>query len=159
MEEHQTRKIEIDPRIGILLEKRGIKPEDIREAVDAAERVKTLFRNTVTGHILAYHRPSRTTYWVEYRQEIDVYTVCRAYSHRMEILEGFNLPPKKKEIIPEWVCMTCGVPLELATVKLTYLEETFAAETPACPSCQRVFVSEADAVEKMALAEKMLEDK
>jgi len=51
------------------------------------------------------------------------------------------------------------VPLERATVKLTYLDETFGVDLPSCPSCQRVFVSEENALQKMALAEKMLEDK
>jgi hypothetical protein len=77
----------------------------------------------------------------------------------MEILEGFNMPPKAMKKDPEWLCVECGAFLEMATVKLTYLDETFAAETLACPSCRRVFVSEADAVDKMAPAEKMLEDK
>jgi hypothetical protein len=159
MEDHETIKIEMDPDIGKLLEERGIKSEDIRKAVAAAEPMKNLFRNTATGHILAYHRPSKITYWVEYGREGDFYRIYRAYSHRMEILEGLNMPAKQKETNSEWLCMRCGILLELATVKLSYLDEIFAAETPACPSCQRVLVSEADAVEKMALAEKMLEDK
>ena len=159
MEDHETIKIEMGPHIGMLLEERGIKSEDIRKVVATAEHMKNLFRNTATGRSLAYHRPSKITYWVEYGREGDSYRIYRAYSHRMEILEGFNLPAKQKKTISEWLCTECGVFLELATVKLTYLDETFAAETPACPSCQRVLVSEADAVEKMAPAEKMLEDK
>jgi hypothetical protein len=75
----------------------------------------------------------------------------------MKILEGFNMPPKVKRAATDWSCLKCSVSLELATVKLTYLDETFAADTLACPSCQRVFVSETDAVGKMAPAEKMLE--
>jgi hypothetical protein len=159
MKDHETIKIEINPAIAKLLEERGIKAEVIRKVVAAAGPVRNLFRNAVTGRILAYHRPSKITYWVEYGREDDTYRIYRAYSHRMEILQGFNLPAKQKQAVPEWLCMECGLPLEQATVKLAYLEETFAAETAACPSCQRVFVSEADAVEKMALAEKMLEDK
>jgi hypothetical protein len=143
----------------VLLEERGIKSEDIRKTIAAAEQMKNLFRNSATGHTLAYHRPSKISYWVEYVREGDIYRICRAYSHRMVILEGFNLPAKQKKTLPEWLCVECSISLELATVKLTYLDETFAAETPACPSCQRVFISESDAVEKMALAEKMLEDK
>ncbi|MBT0894439.1 DNA-binding protein [Geobacter hydrogenophilus] len=68
--------------------------------------------------------------------------------------------PSKKE--PEeigWLCAKCDLPLELAAVKLTYLDETFVVDLPACPSCQRVLVSEENAVGKMALAEQMLEDK
>jgi predicted RNA-binding Zn-ribbon protein involved in translation (DUF1610 family) len=73
-------------------------------------------------------------------------------------LMGAGVPAKRKETA-EWACVKCGLALELATVKLAYLDETFGADIPACPSCGRVYVSESDAVEKMALAEKMLEDK
>jgi hypothetical protein len=159
VEEHETIKIVMDPHMETLLKKRGIKSEDIRKVIAAAEHLKNLFENTATGHILAYHRPSNVTYWVEYSRESGFYRIHRAYSHRMEILEGFNLPAKQKQTLSEWLCMECRVSLEPATVKLAYLEETFAAETLACPSCQRVFVSEAHAMDKMAQAEKMLEDK
>jgi hypothetical protein len=77
----------------------------------------------------------------------------------MRILEGYNLPSKKPPQECDWVCVRCDAPLEFAVVKLAYLDETFAADIPSCPSCQRVFVSEENAVVKMALAERMLEDK
>jgi hypothetical protein len=77
----------------------------------------------------------------------------------MKILHGFNLPSKKEQTSTDWHCTACALPLELATVKLAYLDETFAVDIPACPACQRVFVSEEQAVAKMALAERMLEDK
>ena len=77
----------------------------------------------------------------------------------MKILEGFNLPSKKEPVETGWLCASCDLPLAVATVKLTYLDETFAADLPACPSCQRVLVTEENAVVKMALAERMLEDK
>jgi hypothetical protein len=159
MEDYETIKIEMAPDIGMLLEERGIRGEDIRRVIAYAEQTRKIFRNSTTGHCLACHRASKITYWVEYGREGDSCRIFGAYSHRMEILEGFNMPSKQKETISEWLCVECDIFLELATVKLTYLDETFAAETPACPSCQRVFVSEADAVDKMALAEKMLEDK
>jgi hypothetical protein len=159
MERREPIEIEIDAQLGSILEERGIEPEDIRGVLAAAAPVKNLFRNCATEHTLAYYRASRTTYWVEYGRQGNRYRIYSAYSHRMEIMEGFNLPAKERKTIPDWICVPCGVFLEMATVKLTYLDETFAAETPACPSCQRVFVREADAVEKMALAEKMLEDK
>jgi len=157
--DRETTNMEIDPELEPVLEKRGIKTEDIHKIVAAPEGQKNSFKNTTTGHFLVYSRPSHTTYWVEYGRENNRYRIYRAYSHRMEVLEGFNLPAKVNQSFPEWLCTKCGIALELATVKLTYLEETFAAETPACPSCQRVLVREDDAVKKMALAEKMLEDK
>ena len=77
----------------------------------------------------------------------------------MKLLHGFNMPPKKAEAGTGWLCSACDVSLETATVKLAYLDETFAVDLPACPCCQRVFVSEEQAMRKMALAERMLEDK
>jgi hypothetical protein len=79
----------------------------------------------------------------------------------MKILHGFNLPSKKAQSDTEtgWQCAACELPLTVATVKLAYLDETFAVDLPACPACQRVLVSEEQAVTKMALAERMLEDK
>jgi hypothetical protein len=152
-------KIVVGPQIEMLLEERRIGLEDVRRVIAYAQDTKNLLVSTTTGHYLAYHRPSKVTFWVEYGREDDSYPIYRVYSHRMEILEGFNMPAKHKEKSPEWLCVECEVFLELATVKLTYLDETFGTDLPACPSCQHVFVSEHDAVEKMALAEKMLEDK
>jgi hypothetical protein len=159
MKDDEKTKIEVGPQLGTLLEERGIEVEDVRRVIVYAEDTRNAFVNTATGHHLAYHRPSKVTYWVEYGLEGDSYRIYRAYSHRMKILEGFNMPARLKEVSPEWLCMKCGVSLELATVKLMYLDETFGADFPVCPSCQRVLVSEENAIEKMALAEKMLEDK
>jgi hypothetical protein len=158
MEKHERIRIEIDPRIGELLEDRGIREEDIRQVISYAKETMNASSHSITGHQLAYYRPSRVTYWVEYEQKGDIHRIHKAYLHRMLILEGFNMPAKLKQRT-DWLCLKCGVHLELATVKLTYLDETFTADIPACPSCQRVFVSEENAIEKMALAEKMLEDK
>jgi hypothetical protein len=158
MENHQ-KIIRMDPELRVILEQRGIGEEEILSVIAYTEETQRIFLNRTTEHRLGSRRPSKVTYWVEYASEGDAYRIHSAYSHRMEILEGFNMPPKQKKTIPEWICLPCGVSLELAAIKLKYLDETFAAETPACPSCQRPLVSEADAVEKMAAAEKMLEDK
>jgi hypothetical protein len=149
----------IDPQVEAKLETRRISQEEIRKVIESAENARSLFTHRVTGRCLASLSLPNATYWVEYGREDDAFRVYSAYTHRMKILEGFNMPPKVKGGAMEWLCMKCSVPLELATVKLTYLDETFAAETPACPVCQRALVSEEDAVKKMALAEKMLEDK
>ena len=151
--------LQIDPEIAALLEERGITRADVEGVVALARQTGGLFTNRATGHHLACHRPSKVTFWVECAEAEDGCRIVSAYSHRMKVLEGFNLPAKAKGGDPDWLCAKCNVPLETATVKLTYLDETFATGMPACPSCQRVFVSEKDAVEKMALAEKMLEDK
>ncbi len=151
-------KLEIDAEVGLILEKRGIRVEDIERVIEFARESGNVYVHPETGRCLAYFTPSTTTYWVEFSREGDAYRIYRAYSHRMEILHGFNMPAKKQEIL-DWTCAKCDRKLELATVKLRYMEETFGVDIPACPSCQRIFVSEEDATRRMALAEKMLEDK
>lgn len=155
----QDMRIRIDPQVQAVLDARRIAADEVRKVIESAEDTKSLFSNRVTGHVFAFFNLSNATYWVEYRREAEGITIFSAYAHRMRILEGFNMPPKSKRDAADWLCLKCSLPLEVATVKLTYLDETFAADAPACPSCQQVFISEKDAVEKMALAEKMLEDK
>lgn len=148
-----------DPQVQELLEERGIREENIRQVLLFAESGKAFHLQPATGHCLASCRPDKVTYWVEYLREATGYRIFTAYSHRMKILEGFNLPSKKEPADTGWTCASCDVPLAVATVKLAYMDETFAADLPACPACQRVLVSEEQAVVKMALAERMLEDK
>ena len=141
-----------------LLEQRGIREEDVRQTLSATDSWQLFHLNPVTGRRLAYVNSPKITYWVEYAPEEGSYRIFNAYSHRMKILEGFNLPSKKEEE-SDWICAKCNVQLALATVKLAYLDETFAADLPSCPVCQRVLVSEENATVKMAMAERMLEDK
>jgi hypothetical protein len=152
--------IEIDADVAALFDERRIEMDDVRNAIANAEATGNAFLDRITGHRIACYRPSTVTYWVDYGIEGNRVKVFGAYSHRMQIVEGFNMPSTKSRGRSDdrW-CMKCDLPLEFVTVKLTYLDETFGVDLPACPSCQRVFVSEEDAVQKMALAEKMLEDK
>lgn len=149
----------VAPEVRTVLEQRGIRDEDLRGVIDAAEEEGSYHLEKATGHRLAARRTDQVTFWVEYTPEGEGFRIHRAYSHRMKIIEGFNLPAKTPNTNASWYCARCDRLLETATVKLTYLDETFAADTPACPSCQRVMVGEEDAVTRMALAEKMLEDK
>ena len=149
----------IEPAVGETLEQRGIREEDIRQVLAVAQAGKRFLRQPATGRHLASFTPAAVTYWVEYGREGEGYRVFGAYSHRMRVLEGFNLPSRKEQPESGWVCGGCEIPLALATVKLKYLDETFAVDLPACPACQRVLISEEQAVKKMAMAERMLEDK
>lgn len=158
MEDYENINVEIAAEVGQVLEERGIRQEDIQRVIDFAGKTGNIYVNRATGHCLSYFTPSGTTYWVEFDREGDTYRIQRAYSHRMEILHGFNMAAKRQET-SEWTCTKCDKPLELATVKLKYMEETFGVDIPACPVCQRIFVSEDDATRKMRQAEKMLEDK
>ncbi len=156
--ERSAIRTEASPEIERLLEERGIRIEDIRGVIAVAEGSGNYFVHSLSGRRLACLRPANTSYWVEFMWEGGSYRIFTAYSHRMMLLEGFNMPAKRKET-SDWLCFACNIRLELATIKLTYLEETFGADTFACPSCGRIFISEHDAINKMALAEKMLEDK
>jgi len=149
----------IDPQVQELMDERGFRDENLRQVLSCAEQENLYHTCKNTGHKLAYLSVSKVTYWVKFIQEDKGYRIFTAYSHRMKILEGFNMPPKNEPEESDWHCAACDVPLESAAVKLAYLDETFAVDLPACPSCQRVLVSEKIAVEKMALAERMLEDK
>lgn len=149
----------MEPQVRSLLDERGIREEDLRQVLAFAEQEQLFHASRSTGHKLAYFSPAKVTYWVEYAQEEGGVRIFTAYSHRMRILEGYNLPPKKAAEEDDWVCARCDVPLEMASVKLAYLDETFAVDIPSCPTCQRVFVTEENAVTRMALAERMLEDK
>ena len=148
-----------EPEVQELLEQRGIREENIRQVLSFAEAGSMFHRQPATGHCLASFASGKVTYWVEYSREESGYRIFTAYSHRMRILEGFNLPSKQEPAETGWVCAKCDVPLAVATVKLAYLDETFAVDLPSCPACQRVMVNEEQAVQKMALAERMLEDK
>lgn len=151
--------LKIQAEVQNLLEERGILEDDIRQVLYVAENPRQFHTHVVTGHRLAYFAPARVTYWVEYAPEEDGYRILSAYSHRMRLLHGYNMPSKKPVTDTGWLCSACELPLVTATVKLAYLDETFAVDLPACPACQRVLVSEEQAVTKMAMAERMLEDK
>lgn len=151
--------LQISSEVWKQLEERGIREEDLRPVISFAENGRQFHTHDATGHRLACLAPSKVTYWVEYGPEGDGYRIYGAYSHRMKIHQGFNMPSKKTAPATGWRCAVCDLPLELATVKLAYMEETFAVDLPSCPACQRVLVSEEQAVTKMALAECMLEDK
>jgi len=151
--------LQMSAELQSLMEERGIREEDIRSLLSFAEMSGQYHTHEATGHRLAYFTPSKVTYWVEFAPEEGGYRIYSAYSHRMKILHGFNMPSKKPPTESGWLCAACELPLVTATVKLAYLDETFAVDLPACPACQRVLVSEEQAVAKMALAERMLEDK
>ena len=149
----------VDPKVMTILEERGIGIEDAEKTIEHGENTGNVFKNRATGHLLASLRASTTTFWVEYCPKPTSYRIFTAYSHRMEILEGFNMPGKTRGEIADWFCGKCNRALEWTGVKLKYLNETFAVELPTCPLCRRALVTEKDATEKMALAEQMLEDK
>lgn len=59
----------------------------------------------------------------------------------------------------EWVCEKCAELLVEAKVQVHYLGGTFTMEMLRCPTCKMTLVTEEMAVNKMAEAERILEDK
>lgn len=59
----------------------------------------------------------------------------------------------------EWICASCGVPLEWGKVTVSYLASAFPVDMLRCPRCGQVFLPEELALVKMAEVESALEDK
>ncbi len=70
------------------LDDRLILEDDVRRVIEYAERTGRRLVSPQTGHLLAYHRPTAVTYWVEYTFENDGFRIYNAYSHRMQIADG-----------------------------------------------------------------------
>jgi Fe-S oxidoreductase len=73
------------PGVLELLEERRILLEDVQAVVARAERTGRKLLDKASGRFLAYYRPRRVTYWVEYALRDGLTTVTRAWSHRMEV--------------------------------------------------------------------------
>lgn len=59
----------------------------------------------------------------------------------------------------EWVCGRCSVTLTPARVQVSYLGSAFTVVLPVCIKCGMALVDEDVAMNKIAQAEKVLEDK
>lgn len=58
-----------------------------------------------------------------------------------------------------WECGTCGAPLVIGKVMISYLGSAYQVELLKCPSCGLVLIPEELALGKMVEVEKALEDK
>ncbi|MEJ2578976.1 MAG: (Fe-S)-binding protein, partial [Kineosporiaceae bacterium] len=81
-------RLRVDAQVRERLEDRLILDADLAQVIAQAESTGAVLRDPRTGHLLAHHRPHAVTYWVEYTRDGDVYAVHRAYSHRMQVIEG-----------------------------------------------------------------------
>lgn len=57
------------------------------------------------------------------------------------------------------ICEKCQVPLEIGSVSLSYLGNSYTVHLPKCPKCGLVFIPEELALGRMLQVEKALEDK
>ena len=86
MLQHENTRLILAPEVAALLEKRRILLEDVRRVIHAAESSGRAVAHPQTGRLKAFHRPFRTTIWVEYTPTPEGYVVHAAYSHRMDVL-------------------------------------------------------------------------
>jgi NADPH-dependent glutamate synthase beta subunit-like oxidoreductase len=86
-------RLRIDPQVRAAMEERLILDEDVLGVIAHVRRTGERLRDPRSGHWLARHRPRAVTYWVEYTEDGDEYVVHRAYSHRVQVLEGGHHAP------------------------------------------------------------------
>ncbi len=87
-ETYENIQLNLSDDVLALMEDRLILAEDLQQVIAFAERSDQKLLSPATGHFLAQFRPNTVTYWVEYAQEGDAYTIFNAYSHRMDVGEG-----------------------------------------------------------------------
>jgi len=84
MDSYENINLFISDEIEQLMEKRGIRIEDVKETIHHAESTGAKFINS-SGRSLASFRPDRVTFWVEYSPVGEAYNLHSAYSHRTEM--------------------------------------------------------------------------
>ncbi|HEX2966180.1 MAG TPA: hypothetical protein VHO84_10350 [Syntrophorhabdaceae bacterium] len=85
MNEFEQLNILLSEETGVLVRDRGISREDIQRTIYEAEKTGVKFVNPASGRSLAFLRPDRVTYWVEYTKVGEGYQIHTAYSHRTEM--------------------------------------------------------------------------
>ncbi|HRX49018.1 MAG TPA: heterodisulfide reductase-related iron-sulfur binding cluster [Spirochaetota bacterium] len=84
-EELPDMKLHVPENVQRIMEERLILVSDLSKVIAYAERSGNRFRNTENGHYIAYYRPQRVTYWVEYTPDGDSFIIHNTYSHRLVI--------------------------------------------------------------------------
>ncbi len=88
MQTHEKTSLLISEKVALLMEDRRILTAELQQAIHRAETTGEKFINTSTGRSLAFFRPGRVTYWVEYSRVGEDFQIHSAYSHRMEMKRG-----------------------------------------------------------------------
>jgi ferredoxin len=136
--------------------------EDVAKTIIHCEGKNAKAVDTKNGRSFGYHRERLVTVWAEYEisDEGRAY-VHNVYSHRMEIEAGetFEEKDRKAAAAEDMICARCGVPLEPAETKFSYLGHAFSHPVPKCPVCGQVYISEELVNGKISEVEALLEDK
>jgi len=77
--------LSVSPEVRSLLEERHILDEDLRQVLWKTSKTSEGLLSS-RGTFLARSKIGNATFWVEYRQEREIFEICNAWSHRM-ILE------------------------------------------------------------------------
>jgi hypothetical protein len=85
MKEHEQINLYIPEKVASLMKDRGILNEDIQKTIHHAETMGEKFINPTAGRSLAFFRPDRVTYWVEYSKVGETHEIHTVYSHRTEM--------------------------------------------------------------------------
>ncbi len=85
MHPYERTRLIIPEKVALLMEDRRILKEELQQTIHHAETTGEKFINPSTGRSLAFFRPGRVTYWVEYSRVGEDYQIHSAYSHRMEM--------------------------------------------------------------------------
>lgn len=156
-----ARELMIAPAVRGLLDQRLILDDDVRQVISHAETSGRRLRHADTGDYLAGHKIGSVTYWVQYRPAGGGYAVLNACSHRMDIVAEKITPSVRAGGAepPPWLCDRCHAALEQASVEIAYLGSAFPVEPFCCRACRLVYIPEELVLNRMAEAEKILEDK
>lgn len=84
--EHESINLLISDEVFRAIDRRRILKDDIRKAINYAEKTGNKLRHKESGNYLAYYQPENVTFWVEYSVAGDIFSVHNAYCHRMKIV-------------------------------------------------------------------------
>lgn len=85
MSEYGHIRLDVPEDVNSLMDERRILRDDIQKTIHHAETTGEKFVDPSRGRSLAFFRPDRVTYWVEYSRIGEDYRIHTVYSHRMEM--------------------------------------------------------------------------
>ena len=78
----------VSPSLAEKMDRTLILEEDASRTIVHCEKTGVRLLDTETGELVGHLREGALTYWVRYRFENDIYTLCNIYSHRVKIEEA-----------------------------------------------------------------------
>ncbi|NLI73664.1 MAG: hypothetical protein GX369_02665 [Euryarchaeota archaeon] len=135
-----------------IMGKRGLKEADIVDVINTAESSnRKLVKNGIN---LAKKRIGEVTMYALYNDDGEVQST---YSHRMVL--GDPIKTTDEPDLTEWVCKECNETAEVGSADMTYLGVTRTGPAVICPKCNDVWIEEYLAVQTIAAAEGLFEQK